>query len=308
MMSNNAMPHDLFGGIALIIATALAISLQDVVFKLFSGDLTLWQIFALRGVVAICLLSILAIARHQLTTVIRSAFSVWPILRGLCLTMTFLAFYAAIPFLSLSTVGAANYIAPIFIALLSAFVIGERVGKQGWLGVFLGFAGVLVLLQPGTDAFSAFALLPICGAAFYAAGHIITRTRCQNITAEALAFSLITTMCIAGLVVSATLVVFTPSTVFVESYPYIFGRWSEPDLNDWLVLGVLALFAVSISMMLARAYQIAPPATIGTFEYSYLIFVAIWDILFFETPPTVMSLTGMLMIVGAGLLVMRSRT
>ena len=60
-------------------------------------------------------------------------------------------------------------------------------------------------------------------------------------------------------------------------------------------------------MMLAGAYRTAPPATAATFEYSYLVFVALWDILFFGLSPTPLSLTGMAMTVLAGLLVLRSR-
>ena len=80
-------------------------------------------------------------------------------LRAIFITMTFLAFYSAIPFLSLSTLGAANYIAPVFVTLLSAYVIREAVGPTGWLGVLVGFTGVIVLLQPGSDAFSPWACL-----------------------------------------------------------------------------------------------------------------------------------------------------
>ena len=134
----------------------------------FSSEMTLWQIFALRGLIALPVLALIGWVRTRSSLVIYEAIKVWPLLRGLCLTITFLAFYAALPFLSLSTVGAANYNAPIFVALLSAYVIGEAVGRAGWIGVFLGFAGVVVLLRPGSDAFSPFAALPVIGAFFYA--------------------------------------------------------------------------------------------------------------------------------------------
>ena len=84
-------------------------------------------------------------------------------LRAVFITTTFLAFYGAIPFLSLSTLGAANYSAPIFVTLLAALAIGEPVGRRGWFGVLLGFVGVLVLLRPGSDAFSIWALMPVIG-------------------------------------------------------------------------------------------------------------------------------------------------
>lgn len=306
-MGKAARPQRVAFGIILIVATALTISIQDVVFKLFSHNLTLWQIFALRGLLALPALFVIGWIRGQFKHVLHLSFQAWPLLRGISLTITFLAFYAAIPFLSLSTVGAANYMAPIFVALLSAHVIGEAVGRMGWISVLLGFAGVILLLQPGTDAFSPFALLPLMGAVFYAVGHLITRTRCQTIPAAALSLSLNTVMLLTGVMISSVLIAWQPPSEFVENYPYIFGTWAPVGLKDWLILALLAGFTVSIGMMLARAYQIAPPATIATFEYSYLVFVAAWDILFFSIFPSPTSLMGMVIIVIAGLLVIRGR-
>lgn len=225
-MSTGTENQHLALGIVLIVATALVISLQDVAFKLFSGHLTLWQIFALRGLFTIPALVVIALLRRQRKTSLVATCTLWPVLRGICLTMTFVAFYAAIPFLNLSTVGAANYMAPIFVALLSAYVIGEPVSRQGWIGVCLGFVGVVVLLQPGTDVFSAFALLPLFGAGFYACGHVITRTKCQNVPAGVLALSLNTVMCLAGFLISALLFLWAPVGGVAEAYPYIFGGWA----------------------------------------------------------------------------------
>lgn len=300
-------PQQIARGVFLIIAAALTVSIQDVVFKLFSRDLSLWQIFALRGVLAVPMLLALMWIRGEHTALLRTAFGKWPLLRSVFITITFLAFYAAIPFLSLSTVGAANYIAPIFVALMSAYVIKETVGALGWLGVLVGFTGVVVLLQPGTDAFSIWAVLPVIGAAFYALAHITTRVKCQAIPLSTMVFSLNVVMLVVGLVVSALIVWVKPQGEIAKTYPYVFGGWSTLDLNSWLVLTTLAVFAIVIGMLLAGAYQAAPPSVVSTFEYSYLVFVAVWDILFFGIAPTVTSVMGMVLIVVAGLMVLRSK-
>lgn len=297
-------PQNIVLGVMLIVAAAFTISVQDVVFKLFSSELSLWQIFALRGLLAVPMLIVVSRMRGTLRGVASAALGKWPILRSIFITITFLAFYAAIPFLSLSTVGAANYIAPVLVTLLSAYVIREAVGPLGWVGVLLGFTGVVVLLQPGTDAFSAWAVLPVIGAAFYALAHITTRTKCQNIPLSAMTLSLNLIMLTAGLIASGVLAWLQPEGEIVNAYPYIFGTWSTIEFTDWLVLALLAGFAIIIGMLLAGAYQTAPPSIVSTFEYSYLVFVAIWDILFFGISPTVTSITGMILIVGAGLLVL----
>lgn len=306
--SAESRPQNIVRGVCLIIAAAFTISVQDVVFKLFSSELTLWQIFALRGILAIPLLLAVSWMRGARQGIVRVALGKWPLLRSVFITTTFLAFYAALPFLSLSTVGAANYIAPIFVALLSAYVIKETVGPLRWLGVLLGFAGVIVLLQPGTDAFSPWVLLPIIGAAFYALAHITTRVKCQKIPLPALALSQNIVMMLAGFIVSALLFWLKPGGGVFQDYPYIFGTWSAVDLTDWLVLALLAGFSIVIGIMLAGAYQAAPPSVVSTFEYSYLAFVAVWDILFFGIAPTVASVSGMILIVIAGLLVLGRNT
>jgi len=306
-MTDAVANSSIYRGVLLIVATALTISIQDLVFKTFSSDLGLWQIFALRGLIAVPALVAIGAIQRRTKLVVQGATGAWPLLRGVCLTMTFLGFYAAIPFLSLSTVGAANYIAPILVAVLSAVVMREAVERLRWVGVCLGFLGVVLLLQPGTDAFSLFALLPVAGAAFYATGHIITRARCQRVPAAALALSLNIAMCAAGFAISGVLIWAPPSADLVASYPYLFGSWSSVGPTEWLILAVLAAFTVTIGIMLAAAYQAAPPAVIATFEYTYLVFVALWDVLFFGLLPTVVSAAGMVVIVVAGLLVMRER-
>ncbi len=300
----NTRPQNIKLGVSLILAAALAISVQDVIFKLFSDQLSLWQIFALRGCIAVPLLLVIGRMRGS-RNLLKPALSRWPMMRSLFITTTFLAFYAAIPFLSLSTVGAANYIAPIFVTLLSAYVIAEPVGWRGWIGVALGFAGVMVLLQPGSEAFSPWSILPVIGAAFYALAHITTRTKCQDVPLSVLSLSQNIVMGLAGFVVSGLLLWLSTDGMLVEAYPYIFGTWSSVGLSDIAVLIVLAGFAVGLGLLLAGAYQAAPPSTVATFEYTYLIFVAIWDAVFFAILPNPISLSGMALIVIAGLLVLR---
>lgn len=306
-VDEQARPRHVIRGVTFIVAAMFVTSVQDVIFKFFSNDLTLGQIFALRGVLALPLLFALAWLAGLRGGVLADALKKWTLLRSLFMTLSFLAFYTALPFLSLSTVGAANFIAPIFVTLLTAYVIGEPVRLRGWIGVFMGFAGVIILLQPGTDAFSPMAILPLVGALFYALSHITTRTKCQSVPLPTMALSLNLVMLTAGLVVSGVVLIWQPGDDLVQAYPSVLGGWTAIGVSEWLVLGLLAVLAIVISSGIAGAYQIASPPIIATFEYSYLVFVALWDILFFETVPGVLTILGMVLIVSAGLMVIRRR-
>ncbi|WP_162933034.1 DMT family transporter [Roseovarius sp. EL26] len=303
----SSRPQNLSRGVILVIAAAFTISLQDVAIKLFSTQLTLWQIFFLRGMLMLPLLFALARMQGLHRVLLRLALEKWVLIRSLCLTSTFLAFYAALPFLNLSTVGAANYVAPIFVTLLSAYVIAEPVGPRGWLAVFIGFLGVILLLQPGTDAFSFWAVLPLIGAAFYAMAHITTRVKCHDVPLSAVALSLNLVMMAAGGLGSLIIKFTTPPDTLIHSYPYIFGNWGSLGITEWQILFFLACVSLVIYMLLAGAYQAAPPSKVATFEYTYLIFVMIWDYFFFALLPNALSLFGMALIVGAGLMVLRKQ-
>ena len=299
-----ARPQQLLRGVALIVAAMFVTSVQDVVFKLFSSSLTLGQIFALRALLAVPLLLVLAWFLGAGSGVLRDALRPWLLLRSLFMTLLFLAFYAAIPFVALSLLGAATYTAPIFVTLLSAYAIGEPVGRRGWLAVLLGFVGVVVLLQPGSEAFSPWALLPLLGAGFYALAHVITRSKCQAYPLPTLALSLQLVMLAAGVLVSGLVLLWQPDEALSQAYPYLLGGWSAVGLSDWLILALLAVLAVAIGLGIAGAYKAAPPAKVATFEYSYLVFAALWDTAIFATAPSAASLLGMLMIVAAGLLIL----
>ena len=302
-----ARPQKIALGITLIVAAMFVTSLQDVVYKIFSSDLTLWQIFSLRGLLVFPLLLTLAWVRGIRGRDLVEALRKWTLLRSLFMTLCFLAFYSAIPFLSLSTVGAANYIAPIFVTLLSAYVISEPVGPRGWIAVIAGFTGVVILLQPGTDAFSPWAILPVIGAIFYALSHITTRTKCLSVPLPIMALSLNIVMVSAGLIMSGILVLWQPGETLTQAYPYLLGDWSPVGTSEWLILGLLAILAIVISMGIAGAYQSAPPSLVATFEYSYLVFVVMWDYFFFSSPPNGATIPGMLLIIGAGLLILHRR-
>ncbi len=307
VVGKEAQPLHVVRGVTLIVGAMFITSVQDVIFKLFSNELTLWQIFTLRGLLALPLLVILAWVKGIRGAVFKGALQKWPLLRSLFLTISFVAYYAAIPFLSLSTVGAANYIAPIFVTLLSAYVISEPVSLRGWVAVFVGFAGVIILLQPGTDAFSPWAVLPVFGAFFYAISHIITRAKCQSIPLATMALAITIVMLSTASLVSGILLLWHPSDELTHSYPYIFSEWSPIGTSGWFVLGLLAALNVVIGLGLAGAYQAAPPSIVATFEYCYLIFVAVWDYLFFATTPGGATVIGILLIVGAGLMVLRRK-
>ena len=292
-------------GIALMVISVFMMSIQEALFKYFSSDLSLWQIFTLRGLFALLLLSLFILVKGVQRQIWIEAFGKWPILRSLYMTVMFISMYASIPFLSLSTAAAGMYTAPIFVALMSAYLIREPVGIIGWIAIVMGFTGVLVILQPGADAFSPWALCPVLGGFFYALANVTTRSKCQSVSLPALSLSLNLTLFTAGVIFSIVTMIILPSSEIAHAFPFLLGSWSAMGVSEWVLVILLAVLVVIIGMSVAGAYQYAPPTTVATFDYCYLIFMALWDFLIFETPPNLNTIIGIVLIITAGILIVR---
>jgi len=298
-------PDNTVLAVTLIVVAVFMMSVQDMIFKQYSTAMSMWQIFALRGLFALPLVFIIAFATGRRRDLFSGAFQRWSVIRSVLIVTMLISMYAALPVLSLSVVAAGMYTAPIFVTIMSAIAINEPVGRRVWLAIAVGFAGVLVILQPGTDAFSYWVLLPVLGGFLYALANVVTRAKCQLISTTALALSLQTGFFFAGVLLSVALFLWPATAEQAAGAPFVLGAWSSIGTSEWLLVAGLSVLAVLIAMALAGAYQLGKPATVATFDYSYLVFMAVWDYLFFSISPTVTTTIGILLIVSAGLLVLR---
>lgn len=296
----NARPDRTALGIGLILISVFTMAFADAVVKLVSTELTIWQLFVTRSLVAIAILAVVMAARG---VGLRPRAPAWTLLRSALLVLAWLAVYASLPVLSLSVAAVAVYTNPIMIALLSAVLIGEAVTGRRWVGVLLGFLGVFAILRPGSDAFSWFTLLPLLGAAFYASAVILTRSKCQDEAPLALGLALHGSFLMAGLIGTALLSIAGLSADTQAIYPFLLGDWAPMAGAEWGLMALLGALSAGYFVGVARAYQIAAPSVIATFDYAYLVAAALWSFVLFSEIPSVLTVGGMVVIAVAGILV-----
>ncbi|MEM7651995.1 MAG: DMT family transporter [Pseudomonadota bacterium] len=287
-------------GIILILACNVLMGLGDALVKLISDDLTLWQIFLTRSLIATPLIIGFIYLRRGSFRVVSYK---WVLLRSTLLVLTWVAFYASLPVLPLSAAAVAVYTNPIITALLSALWLREAVSRRQWLGVLVGFCGVAVILQPGSDAFSLFILLPLLAATMYSLAMVMTRHKCQDEEATTLALGLHGSFIVAGILGTAVLAVLGLSLSEQATFPFLLGDWAEMQEAAWGIIALMGLLSAAFVVGVAKAYQIAPPHIIGVFDYAYLISAALWGFVLFAEKPGVTTILGMVLITLAGVLV-----
>lgn len=290
--------------VSAILFATLALSLGDALIKRISADFTLWQIFALRSAIAIpVLVAVIKTLYQQISLKPRDV--TWTSLRSLMLTFMWVVYYTALPHVALSVAAAAYYTIPLFITLFAALFIGDRIGAKGWIAVSLGFCGVLLILRPQADDFNAYALLPIVSAILYALAMIITRTKCKSESPLVLSLGLNISFIGVGALATLLIGLWGPPNAETASNPFLLGQWISMGRNEWLAMGVLATAVIIGSVGAAIAYQAGPSSIVATFDFSYVAFAAVWGFLFFAEVPDAITVSGMVLIVGAGMLAVR---
>lgn len=288
-------------GVFVIVATVCTMAFTDATIKYVSASFPLWQIFVVRSVVAVTILLTLILSAKTAINIFPLDMR-WVLARSFLLAFMYIAIYAAAPKLPLAVIAAALYTGPLFVALFSAVLIKEPVGTRGWGAIVLGFIGVLVVLRPSTSGFSFYALIPVIAGLFYALAAVITRTKCAKEKLQVLAIMLNLSVLTVGLVATLIIALVQPN-INAETYPFLLSNWVQMGATEWKIIALLAVLITLIGLGLAKAYQSAPPTIIATFDYTYLLFAALFGFLFFGEIPDAATIIGMCMIATAGLIV-----
>lgn len=292
-------------GAALITGSVFLVSASDALIKLGSAQFTVWQLYVVRSAIAVVLLLVWLGVSHRSSAWHHLTWDRWTLLRSAALTLMWIAFYAALPHVSLSLAALALYTAPLFIALLSAQVLREPVNPRRWMAIALGLLGVGLILRPTAADFSAMTLLPVLAALLYAVAAVVTRTRCGGCSALSLALNLNLCLCLVGALVLLGHWLMSPSPQPVPD-SFLAPHWVPMGSAQWGLLSVLAVLMVLMSVGVAKAYQISPSVIVGTFDYSYLLFAMFWGFALFNEVPDATMIVGMGLIAASGVWVLRN--
>ena len=209
------------------------------------------------------------------------------VLRGLAVTFAQFCFYLALMRLEFATASTLAFAGPMILTALSVPILGDRVGPWRWGAVLLGFAGVVLVMQPGSDAFTLAALLPIGAASGYALASVLVRLIDPVVpTPQVNLYS-----GFAAMIGAAVLMLLFETPVWFHS-------WS--DLAFIVAMGCSGGSGV---LLLIVAYRMVQPSMITPFEYSGILFAFALGWIFFDEAPFDRLFPGVILIVGAGLLI-----
>ena len=184
----------------------------------------------------------------------------------------------------LAEVYALIFVAPFFVTLLSLFVLKEQVGPWRWFAVVAGFVGVLLVVQPGFRELGYGHLAALCIALLAAVSVILMRSlSAQETRTTMLGFLMLYVLLFNAVGMAAT-------------------GFALPTLEQTAILLVTGVLAAVGNICLLRATRFAPANQLAPTHYSQIVWAVFIGALIFDEQPDIVSVIGLAVIAGSGLL------
>ena len=270
-------------GVTFMLAAAIVFAVQDGISRHLAGAYNVYMIVMIRYWFFAAF--VIALARRQdggIRVVARTDRPLAQLFRGLLLAVEICVMVAGFTLLGLVESHAVFACYPLIVAALSGPVLGEQVGWRRWVAIAVGFIGVLVILQPGYGVFDLAALVPLAAAAMFALYALMTRYVGRR---DGTSTSLFWTGTVGAVAMTCVGLWF----------------WEPMSPADWVWMSALCITGVLGHWLLIRCYEVAEASAVQPFAYAQLAFAAAVGILVFGEDLRLNVITGVAIIVGAGL-------
>jgi drug/metabolite transporter (DMT)-like permease len=290
ILSENTDLKKTYLAIVTMLLAILCVDMYMVVIKFLGNEYTVIQLAVFRNIAGAIPLFILILFTKEYISVFRNLnnkFIVLSFFRGLAfLSMNIFIFISVIN-LEFATAMVLTFSSPFFIVILSIIFLKDKVGIYRWSAIFIGFFGVVLIVQPGSDIFSFYSIFPILTAIAWALSVIILKFIPDgHSTAKIQLYTLIFNV-IGGVVL------FLLTT----------GHAEIKSAQDFFLMTLTGILGGTAAILFIYSYRLISASKMASFEYFGIpsSFVLGW--LFFNEAPWEQLFPGVFVIVFAGMII-----
>lgn len=267
--------------ILLTLGAAFIFALSDTGAKLAVSSLPVIEVYWLRSLVVV-LVSLPPIILRSGWQALRTTQPGLQLLRGVCVFASSIAFLTGLIHLPLADATAINFVWPLLVTGFSVLILKEQVGVRRALATAVGFAGMILIVRPGSGAFHWAAVFPLAAAVLWALSSVLTRLMSANERAE-------TT------ILWSSLLAFAASSL---AMPFVFV-W--PTARELGICALIGIGSATAHAMIVLAFTRAPASALAPFSYTQLVWAAICGYILFRTFPDANVAAGSLLIAASGI-------
>lgn len=268
-------------GILMMCTGVLCLSISDAIGKTLTAGYSPLQILFLRNFLALPVAIAIAVWMGG-PAALRSYRPAAHLVRGLLWLLAATMFFTSFLYLGLAEATALIFAMPLVVTAISALVLREPVGWRRWAAVLIGFAGVLVIVRPGSGTFQAASLLPVATAFVYA----LLMLSARWVDPRENVWTLMVYLVGSGALLSAL------------TMPFV---WVQPRFEDvWLFVGI-ALFGTAGMTLMTQAFRLAPAAIVAPFDYTAIVWATLLGYLLWREMPDLATYIGAAIIIASGI-------
>jgi drug/metabolite transporter (DMT)-like permease len=259
-------------------------SVMDLLVK-WSSDYPTGEVLFFRGFFGL-LPTYFLIPKNKLKTFYMTERSKEHLFRCLMGLMALIAIVIALRELPLAVVVSLSYAAPLFITVLSIFLLSEKVGVFRWLAVIIGFIGVIIIAEPGFKGMNYLYFLPL-------------------IFCIGMAFVTITIRKLSTTEPIWLISIFFTITISVAGLATIPMGWKIPNFQDFILLALIGITGGSANLFLTQSYKLSEVSLVAPLKYLALVFAIFFGYFIWNEIPTIKTLIGASLVVLASLIIFR---
>ncbi|MDF1607744.1 DMT family transporter [Hoeflea sp. YIM 152468] len=270
---------NLLGSIWMIAAMAI-FAIEDSFLKAASEMLPVGQVLVILGLGGAAIFAFIALVNKE------PLFIADVVSRPMCIRVIFeifgrLFYVLALSLIPLSAATVILQATPLVVVAGAALIFGEKVGWRRWTAICVGLAGVVVIVQPGTDGFSVLSLLAVIGMLGFAGRDLASRAAPAALSTTLLGLYGFLSIVVAGGLFSVW-----------EAVPFV-----QPSIETSLYVLAAVVAGATAYACLMKAMRTGEVSAVTPFRYSRLLFgTAIGLVVFGEQ-------LDLAMLVGSGLIV-----
>lgn len=281
-MENKPQDESLAKGISSALTGLFFLSLIAVCVKLAgkTGAKLGWIVFM--QYVAAFMLSLLLSAKDKFRN-LKSGKLHLELLRGAAGVISFFCFAAAMTEIPMVDASLLQNTAPIFIPIIGLVWLKDSVDKRIWLGILVGFIGIILIIKPDGNVFKAGDLIGLASGVSLALGYVAMRiiTRSDGFKTILFYFSL---------------------TAFILSLPLGIIYWSNPPIEGWLYSLASGILLVAYLNMQQYSYKHTEASKLSPFNYFVVIYIGLLDWWLFGHVPDLLTIIGIIIVSAGGII------
>lgn len=275
------------------------IALVDNFVGQMAEHVSLWQFFIIRMFMALPLIGIMSWLGFGTVRPIRMG---RVMLRGALVALAMIFYFGSLGFVPISQALAGLFTSPIFVLLISIFILRRPVGVWRIAAVAFGFVGILVVIGPNFTGMGWTSLLPLAGGMFYSLGVMATRELCAGEATLTMVWSMFIMQAVYSVIALLGLSLFDP-IVPAGADGFLLRGWVW-DLTPviWVIV-MQAVGSVVGVFFIVRAYQTADASYAAVFEYTIFIFGPLFAFFLWGQGVSMNEVIGISLIALAGIII-----